>query len=60
MQLVCIVTPRCCYDDSENLHRCNVLLNLLGCGAWNVTRASCDKILISGGIPTWSMSADLE
>jgi hypothetical protein len=36
------------------------LLNPLGCGAWNVTWASCDKILISSGIPTWSTSADHE
>jgi hypothetical protein len=28
--------PRCCYDDSEISHRCNVVVKHLGCGVWNV------------------------
>jgi hypothetical protein len=26
VQLVCIVTPRCCYDDSETFNRCNAMV----------------------------------
>jgi hypothetical protein len=37
MQLVCIVTPRCCYDDSENFHRCNAVVKPPRLWVWNVT-----------------------